>query len=233
MFSKLLGVPERDIPESHEEMVAFAGLSMEALMRKLYDHQDYSLTGELDIQKVDGQNSWVCGESTLRSSSQLSNIMNLKVSSDSPLLKKQQQQVALEAQYTVCDHNIKQSDGSIEANQLRQEAAKIADIDADSLPGAKDLKEMVDWLFHLLVEEKGGKVTAAKMIVCMKVFDDQIPISVVNDTLLAVEAMDTLDARRLYHWVVLMFGDCSEEEFLSNVLEFGEAAKTIRGLKFK
>lgn len=91
---------------------------------------------------------------------------------------------------------------------------------------------MVQWLFALLVEEPTAEVTAAKLIVTCKLFDDKIPISVVNDTLAAVNAGSTLTERTLLNWVVMMFGDSSEDAFLREVLEFGEAAKTVRGLQF-
>ena len=64
-------------------------------------------------------------------------------------------------------------------------------------------------------------------------FDDRIPIEAFDDTLAAVDALESLDKRKLCHWCVLMFGDCERNEFLNSVVRFGEAAKSIRGLRFE
>ena len=94
------------------------------------------------------------------------------------------------------------------------------------------LAGVVKWLFALLCDDMTGSISAAKMIVACKLFDDRIPIEGLDETLKVVDAADGVTERKLYHWVVLMFGDCSPDEFLSGIDELGEAAKTLQGLHF-
>ena len=57
-----------------------------------------------------------------------------------------------------------------------------------------------------------------------EIYDDRVPVEGIRDTLAAVDGHNALTERELYHWVILMFGDCSEEEFFSGANEFGTAA---------
>ena len=107
---------------------------------------------------------------------------------------------------------------------LRQESAEIAGIDVNQLPEAKLLKGVVRWIFELLDDHRTGKITAAKLIRVCEIYDDRVPVEGIRDTLAAVDGHNSLTERELYHWVVLMFGDCSEEEFFSGANEFGAAA---------
>jgi len=108
----------------------------------------------------------------------------------------------------------------------------ITGCDLESLPSAQVLDGVVKWLYTLLSDDKGGTISAAKMIVACKLFDDRIPVEGLDETLKVVDGVGGLTERKLYHWLVLMFGDCSVDEFLKGVDEIGEAAKTLHGLSF-
>ena len=114
--------------------------------------------------------------------------------------------------------------------ELRREAAEVAGVDVETLPKTPVLAMVVKWLFSLLVEEKGGLVAAGKIKQVCTVFDEQVPMEGIDDTLAVVDAdAKGLNERQLYVWVVLMFGDCTREEFQEGVNAFGEAASKVKG----
>ena len=107
---------------------------------------------------------------------------------------------------------------------LRQEAADIAGIDVGLLPEAKLLKGVVRWIYELLCDKGSGEIKANKLIRVCEIYDDRVPVEGIRDTLAAVDGVNSLTENKLYHWVILMFGDCSEDEFFSGANEFGTAA---------
>jgi len=246
LFAKLLDVPESAIPDDHASIMEFAGLSLEALMKKLYAKNYYAPSpalGEEEMALAYGDmhsaasNQWLCGPESMRASGgiQDARVMNLKIPASSPVLQKQREAATSEADQASRGwqgRTKKEQEGTAQDITWLHEAAQLADVDIATLPNGRELREVVQWLFALLVDEPTADVAAAKLIVTCKIFDEKIPISVVNDTLAAVNAGESLTARSLCNWVVMMFGDSSEDSFLREVLEFGEAAKTVRGLRF-
>ena len=52
------------------------------------------------------------------------------------------------------------------------------------------------------------------MVAC-KLYDKEIPLEALAGTFEAVGVTDSLTERAFYCWIVLMFGECTESEFLS------------------
>ena len=115
---------------------------------------------------------------------------------------------------------------------LRQEAAEIAGLDAATLPPAKLLNGVVRWLFSLLADDRDGRIPSKSIVEACRVYDDRLELGGVVDSLEAVGATDRLTERDLYHWIVLMFGECSEDEFVGGVNDFGEAARQVKAARF-
>jgi len=115
---------------------------------------------------------------------------------------------------------------------LRREAAAVAGLDVNDLPQSRVLSGAVKGLYGLLKNENTGYIPAAKLVVACKLFDDHITVEEIRQTLEAVEGEHVLTERRLYYWVVLMFGDCNEEDFFDGLTELAQAAKSIRGVPF-
>lgn len=117
---------------------------------------------------------------------------------------------------------------------IRQAAACFAGVDASMLPSPRDLQHAIDWLFALLEPVPDGpgsmSVATATVLVVCKIYDEGTPVAAFDDTLKAVGAQETVTARQFYHWIVLMFGDCKEDEFITGVVKFGEAAKQMKVL---
>lgn len=115
---------------------------------------------------------------------------------------------------------------SSEDDALRQEAANIAGINVSTLPEAQTLKGFVTRLFYLLNEE--GMIPGAKVIEICKMYDDRAPAEAIRASIESVGGSNGLTERKLYLWIIHMFGDCSEEEFYSGVTELIGAASNFR-----
>ena len=95
---------------------------------------------------------------------------------------------------------------------MRLEAAEVAGVSVETLPKTAVLAMVVKWLFSLLVEEKGGRISAAKIKQVCKVFDEQVPMEGIDDTLKVVdENSQGLTERQFYFWtgVCVMFQSLS------------------------
>ena len=89
---------------------------------------------------------------------------------------------------------------------------------------------MVRWLFDALQE--GGVVPKTGLTVACKLFDHHIRRKDLERSLEAVGVVpeaQVISERSFYHWVVFMFCECTEEEFLSGCNEFGKAAHKVKG----
>lgn len=76
-------------------------------------------------------------------------------------------------------------------------------------------------------------MTSAKMVVVCRLYDENIPVKAVEETLAVVDLDKTgLDVDSLYNWVCLMFGDCEEVEFIEGVSALGDAASSVAGMDF-
>jgi len=115
-----------------------------------------------------------------------------------------------------------------EMEVLRQEAAEISGLDIETLPPAKLLNGMVRWLFSLLADDRDAKIPSKSLVEACRCYDERLELASVIDSLEAVGATDRLSERDLYHWIVLMFGECSEDEFVGGVNDFGEACRNVK-----
>jgi len=120
-----------------------------------------------------------------------------------------------------CDDEISAADIA-----LRTEAADLAGIDCSKLPPIPLLKSTVKHLHGILASERTGKIQAEDLIRACMIYDDRVPLEGIQDTFAAVEGENGMDEKRFYLWLILMFGDCSEDEFISGTAEFGEAAES-------
>ena len=111
--------------------------------------------------------------------------------------------------------------------KLRQEAAELAGYSLDTLPSAKLLDGTVRWLFSLL-EDKDGSVHRDRILAASLAYDDRIEEDGILETLEEIGVEKTrLQLREFYNWVILMFGECSEEEFIGGTSDFGDAARAV------
>ena len=117
---------------------------------------------------------------------------------------------------------------------LRQEAASMTGVDVRNLPSAKLLNGIVKWIFSLLVDldDGDGTVPASRIVMTCQHYDDRLSESGIMDTLDVVGVSEKVTERSLYHWLVFMFGECSEDEFVGGINDFGEAARTLGGGKW-
>jgi len=126
------------------------------------------------------------------------------------------------------------SSGALDDELLREEAANMTGVELDLLPRAKLLRDVVGYLYSLLMAEvpegRGVGLSAAKLVVACKLYDKEIPLEALAGTFEAVGVTDSLTERAFYCWIVLMFGECTESEFLSGAHEFGLACENVRGL---
>jgi hypothetical protein len=100
------------------------------------------------------------------------------------------------------------------------------------LPDAAVLRDVVNTLFNVLVNKNSTAITTTKVVVTCRLFDDRIPIEVLEETMRSVDANGdgTMSEDDLYRWVVLMFGDCTTDELLGGVRQLGEAPCPPAGL---
>jgi len=124
------------------------------------------------------------------------------------------------------------SSRSIE-DERRSDAALIAGIPESNLPSAELLASTVRCFFAQLASNGVERITAAKMVVVCRLYDERIPVAAIDEVLLAVDPDQLgLHEDSLYIWTCLMFGDCKEQEFLNGVKALGEAAESVRGMDF-
>jgi len=113
---------------------------------------------------------------------------------------------------------------------LHREAAEMAGVDVNWLPNAALVQNVVRWIFGLLQQD--GFVHKTSLTVACKLFDYHIKTADLQRSLEAVSIppeMQLVPERSLYHWLVFMFCECTEEEFLSGANEFGKAAQQVKG----
>merc|ERR1712166_1546400 len=89
------------------------------------------------------------------------------------------------------------------------------------------MKGSIQWLFSLLDRDLDGRINAIDLIDACALYYPEVPLEYIRDTLAAVEVEDHLTEDQLYNWLVFMFGECSENEFVIGVNDFGIAAKCI------
>jgi len=126
---------------------------------------------------------------------------------------------------------------------IRQEAANIAGVDVASLPSEKLITGSVRWLFSLLVDDlapyamdqreldpDGMTLTTTRLVDATQLYDDRIELEAIRDSMevVGVRFGGAITQREFYHWVVCMFCDCNEEEFVSGVEAFAEAARALK-----
>jgi len=235
--SELLGWPTDLVPNCVSEMLALIGLNAESLMNRVYPQLEMKplppLRGEESMpmsSKLDS-NQWISGNESLKVSGAQSGedrVMSLIVPSSSPLL------ATTDPKQTPTFPRSPDTKWTQEDARLRQAAADLADVPVESLPNPNDLRQVIKWLHELLVETVGGSVNTLKLVVVVKIFDERIPAAVVKDTVAAIGSDGKqITESDLMNWVVMMFADYSQEEFMASVLEFGEAAKASRRLAFQ
>jgi len=114
--------------------------------------------------------------------------------------------------------------------ELREKAALAARVDIDTLPSAQILKGVSRWLFNLLADDASGSVPSTVLVETCKGYDPRASYDAIDNTIGAVDMKisDNFSEEKLYFWIVNMFGDCSEQEFLTGVEELGEAAYKMR-----
>ena len=114
---------------------------------------------------------------------------------------------------------------------IRFEAAAMAHVRVEGLPSAADLSKMVKKLHTVMADDESGKVRSSWVIQTCQYCDGAIPMQVVEDSLYSVGVMVSNNAdvtlRQLYFWVVLMFGEASEADFLNGVNELGQASFSL------
>lgn len=75
-----------------------------------------------------------------------------------------------------------------------------------------------------------------KMMVLCKLFDDAIPLPVLEQSFRlagVVEEDQEFNDKRLYVWTVIFFGERSITDFLRNLQDLGDLAMTLKGLHFR
>jgi len=236
ILSKLIGMSEGDIPEDHPELVALTGMGLYALVETLYAMSPspsvISLSPGLPPSPAKD------GHSPMAPIYHPAEARPLPLNGSFDRMDQNHDGVVTRDEYNAAvAPSMPRFDAvasvTREDIELRRKAAQIADIDEAGLPNVQDLKGVTHWLFGVLAREGDTEISAAKLIVACKLFDDRVPISAFDDTLAAVDARESLDRVKLMNWLVLMFGDCDPNEFLNSVVRFGEAAKSIRGLRFE
>eukprot|EP00658_Telonema_sp_P-2_P029845 TRINITY_DN22635_c0_g1_i1.p1 TRINITY_DN22635_c0_g1~~TRINITY_DN22635_c0_g1_i1.p1 ORF type:complete len:202 (-),score=34.29 TRINITY_DN22635_c0_g1_i1:91-696(-) len=109
--------------------------------------------------------------------------------------------------------------------KLNNLAADVAGIPEDELPDPALIKAAAHELFELMDADHSGYLSKDELIDSCLMYDDRVPIEGIEDTFYAVEDEIEPDPRGLcfdhfYLWLVLMFGDCTNDEFESGTQEF-------------
>lgn len=99
------------------------------------------------------------------------------------------------------------------------------------------------WLFSLLVDDlapyaldqkevdpDGMTLTTTQLVDATQLYDDRIELEAIRDSLevIGVRFGGAITQREFYHWVVCMFCEMDEDEFLSGVEGFAEAARCLK-----
>jgi len=110
-------------------------------------------------------------------------------------------------------------ESQIDYHILRKEAAESAGIPDHSLPAVRVLREIIGKLYLSLLEEASNEtVSPLKLLRTCSAYtvglggSDGLPCNEID--------FEGLDERNFFLWVVNMFGDCTETEFVSGIAEF-------------
>merc|ERR1712166_317769 len=108
---------------------------------------------------------------------------------------------------------------------LAELAAEVSGIPIDQLPDAHLIKAAAKELFELMDADDSQFLSKDELIDACLMYDDRVPIEGIEDTFYAVEDEIEPDPQGLtfdhfYLWLVLMFGDCTNDEFESGTQEF-------------
>lgn len=117
------------------------------------------------------------------------------------------------------------------ANRLRM-ASEVSGISIEELPDVQLIERVATKLFMLIDADENGSVSKDELIDACLMYDERVPIDGIEDTFEAVESFnDTEEVSRglnydqFFMWCILMFGDCSNEEFASGTREFSSAVQ--------
>jgi hypothetical protein len=116
------------------------------------------------------------------------------------------------------------------ANRLNM-ASEVSGISIEELPDVQLIERVATKLFALIDADDNGCVSKDELIDACLMYDERVPIDGIEDTFEAVESFcDSTNGRGLeydqfFMWCILMFGDCSNEEFASGTREFASAVQ--------
>ena len=104
-------------------------------------------------------------------------------------------------------------------------AAEVSGFPMDQLPDAHLIKAAAKELFELMDADDSQFLSKDELIDACLMYDDRVPIEGIEDTFYAVEDEIEPDPQGLtfdhfYLWLVLIFGDCTNDEFESGASLF-------------
>ena len=119
--------------------------------------------------------------------------------------------------------------------------AEICGIEIEDLPDWKLLEEVATKLFGLLDGDGNGYVSREEVVDACLLYDERVPVDGIEDTFEAIVSFcpavdyevagEGLDYDQFYMWCVLMFGDCSSNEFVQGTREFATSLETQLGVE--
>jgi len=205
LFGSILKLPVEEIPDDHKEIVAFVGLSIDAMVENL----SLSVTKDQIDKYFEERFPAATDSERADAAQQIQATMRGKKTRDRV------------GGMLVDGSNMPPPD------VMRREAAKLTGLVETALPSAKLLSGTSRWLFSMLKNPDDGYVHAEKVMEACLMYDDSVSEDGIIGTLESIEASEKLTEIDLYNWIVLMFGDCSEDEFIGGATDFGEAARLV------
>jgi hypothetical protein len=106
------------------------------------------------------------------------------------------------------------------------------------LPDIELLEGVSSKLFEVIDADNNQSVSRDEIIDACLMYDERVPIDGIEDTFDAVVSFtadmaseDTLNYEQFFLWVVLMFGDCSNAEFVDGTRQFAHALQDALSVK--
>ena len=94
-----------------------------------------------------------------------------------------------------------------------------------SLPDVTLPRGIVRWLYHLLGGQLKAPLSIDKVVDVCLAYDEELTVEDVEDSLAAVDVVDMLTEQQFFLWVVLMFTEGTQDDFVHATCEFGSAAQ--------